>query len=199
MKVMVHPNLGVEVSLEFLLLIENFKLNMQFNAPERSRSRMINFKNNSENRITGNQIYTKSDDISKIKLNEHALKNLTKHWNQAIEQLKQSRQYRSRQRSRANLELTGPIINISTNNNKPKLIRNKPKTKIQANFTRQYKAKKEREEMDQTMYKLMCKRDKIKHIKTLINVVKTDEAEGMSRPSQQLLPSKFFELIMQQT
>lgn len=151
---------------------------------------MINFKTNSENRITGNQIYTKSEDISKIKLNEHALKNLTKHWNQAIEKLKQSREYRSRQRSRTNLELTGPIINITTNNNKPKLMRSKPKSKVQTNFTKQYKAKKEREEMDQTMYKLMCKRDKIKHIKTLINVVKTDETESISRPTQQLIPSK---------
>jgi hypothetical protein len=168
---------------------------MNITIPKRSGSRVENYKQRPESKTTSNKMKMRSNELSKIKLNDHVLKNMTNHWNKAIEKIKQSKRHWSRERPRASVDFNAPIINISTNTyTKPKILRCKTGTKLRPDFTRQYKAKKELEVIDQSVFKLMCNKDKINHIKNLVNITKDDESltsnDSLCHPPNQYTTSK---------
>ena len=168
---------------------------MHITVPKRLGSRMETCKQRSESKSNSNNMKMQSNEVSKIKLNDHILKNMTNHWNKAIEKIKQSKRHLSREKPRSSVDLHSPIINISTNNYvKPMITRSKTGTKLRPNFTRQYKAKKEMEVIDQSVFKLMSNKDKINHIKNLVNITKDDDSltsnDSLGHPFDQYTTSK---------
>mmetsp|Transcript_8126 Transcript_8126/g.7211 ORF Transcript_8126/g.7211 Transcript_8126/m.7211 type:complete len:197 (+) Transcript_8126:489-1079(+) len=148
---------------------------MNYKTLKRPRSRMINLRQNTEeNRHNFNQNSSISE-ISKIQLNEHAFKKLSKHWNKEIGKIKNSYEYRRRERSCTRLDYD------KIGQSKPN--RARMREKLKPKFSLKYKKGKNKEKLEQTMFKLMNKKDKIKHIKTLINI-STDEASFGSQNIQ---------------
>ncbi|CAI2371438.1 unnamed protein product [Moneuplotes crassus] len=167
-------------------------VNMNYKTLKRPKSKILHIRNSTEENRNLDKIQPSVSTISHIKLNEHALKNLKKHWSKEIKKIKNDEKYRSRERSMTRLKYHHtPIININTGYGGMKPSRTRTKEKLKGKFSMKYKQSKEKEKFDQARFKTMDKKEKIKHIRGLVQV-SNESSELQSSNSRNIdHPSNF--------